>query len=192
MPSRILNHLKALLGARGTPQPDPARLPSLPDDALSQVNVGLRQLKVLLWEVKSKVQEVESQHQNVQRHASEAWGEREELTALYFEAVRAVLRALDDCDSVPEPPPPLAAVRDGLRRLLRAQGVEPMSVNEGDLFDARMHECAEVMVKEGLAAGTVVRVIEGGYVRALKDGTRQVVRPAKVLANTRAGGEGGQ
>ena len=69
---------------------------------------------------------------------------------------------------------------DMLEGLLHEQGIEAFPVPEGDPFDPELHRCEELVQAPRQAPGTVVQVIEAGYVRCLPGGCRSVVRPARV------------
>jgi molecular chaperone GrpE len=65
----------------------------------------------------------------------------------------------------------------GLRETLRRNGIEPVDP-KGERFDPTEHEALSTMPVEGVEAGTVVEVMQKGY---LMDG--QLIRPARVVVS---------
>jgi molecular chaperone GrpE len=65
----------------------------------------------------------------------------------------------------------------GLRETLKRNGIEPVDP-QGERFDPTAHEALSTMPVEGVEAGTVVEVMQKGY---LMDG--QLIRPARVVVS---------
>ena len=162
------------------------------DTPLTQVNRGLRDMAALLAEVVAKLQEVEKQQKAIRAYSSNAWSEREALLTDYYSSLRGILRLWDNCEDAADSSPQMQVISSGLKRMMKDQRIEPIQVKEGDLFDARLHECEEAVETEGYPSGAVVQVIEAGYMQERRDGTKVLVRPAKVRVSketTDAGGE---
>ena len=169
----LLGRLLARL-VRGAPR-TADRSPGAAPEAvpLTEVNKGLRDMGALLLEL-------ERRHKSVRAHGSRAWAERQTLLAQYHDTLRAVLDVLDSCESAPPSSPHLSVVREGLRRILDGQGVEPIEVRAGDAFDPRQHECEDTVATQEQPAGAVVDVLVKGYAQRRANGARVVLRPARV------------
>jgi molecular chaperone GrpE (heat shock protein) len=148
-----------------------------------QVNMGLRDVRGLLWEIKAKLQEIDTQHQALQTHSSNAWREREELLSNYYDTLRAILYVLDHCENMLDSTPQISVVYEGLKRIMEEQYIEPIQVKEGDVFDAELYECEEIIESKNHPTDVVVQIIERGFMKKLKDGTRAVIRPVKVAVS---------
>lgn len=157
---------------------------------LTQVNRGLRDMGVLLREIITKLQEIERQHKTIRTHSSNAWSEREMVLADYYNTLRAVLQVLDNCESALSSSPQMLVIYEGLKRIIEDQHIEPIQVKEGDLFDTQFHKCEETVEMEEYPTGVVVQVIEKGYIQKRRDGSKIVIRPAKVHVNKKLLTEG--
>jgi molecular chaperone GrpE len=65
----------------------------------------------------------------------------------------------------------------GLRETLKRQGVEAVDP-KGEKFDPNRHEALSTMPVEGVESGTVVEVLQKGYVM-----DEQLIRPARVVVS---------
>jgi molecular chaperone GrpE len=96
-----------------------------------------------------------------------------------IEAVDNLERALESADGEGEG---LAAgvemVLGGLRETLRRHGIETVDP-EGEKFDPNRHEALSTQPAEGVESGTVVEVLQKGYI--LGD---QLIRPARVVVSS--------
>jgi len=72
----------------------------------------------------------------------------------------------------------LPALRSrGLRETLKRNGIESIDP-KGEKFDPNRHEALSTMPAEGVESGTVVEVMQKGYVL-----NEQVIRPARVVVS---------
>lgn len=155
----------------------------LSNNALAQVNKGLKEMKRLHWEFKMNLQAVENQLQAIQRASSNAWNEREHLLTNYYDTLRSILGVLDNCENALEAAPQLSIIYNELKKILEKRGIESIQVKEGNSFNAELHKCEETIQREEYPNGIIVQVIEKGYMEKLKNGKFIVIRPAKVIIN---------
>jgi molecular chaperone GrpE len=97
-----------------------------------------------------------------------------------IEAVDNLERALEAADG--EDGEGLASgvemVLGGLRETLKRHGVEAVDP-KGDKFDPNRHEALSTQPVEGTESGTVVEVLQKGYVLG-----EQLIRPARVVVSS--------
>jgi molecular chaperone GrpE len=129
------------------------------------------------------LQRERAEFQNFKRRTSE---QREATLGLAAEGlIRKVLNLADDFDRAIETRPPtiaddpwvegIAAIDRKLRQLLDSEGVTPIEVAPGDLFDPREHEAVANVPGTGRPDGEIVGELRRGY--KLRD---RVIRPAMV------------
>jgi molecular chaperone GrpE (heat shock protein) len=162
-------------GAAGEPSDSAAR-----ENPLTRINVGLKEMGTLLRDMSEKLRELEDKQNETRKHGGEAWNERENLLKNYFSIIRRVLDILDDCEHILEESQGAHFIFKKLEALIEERQILTMDVNEGDPFDARLHECEETVETEMHPPNAIVRVVGKGYVQAGGDGTPVVIRPARV------------
>jgi molecular chaperone GrpE (heat shock protein) len=150
---------------------------------IAELNKALRSASTTVRETIIQLQKLERQHHLLQGYGSTAWREYEALLSRYHELIRSVLRVIDDCERVQQSSPEVSALLEGLGKIVAEQDIEAMQVNPGDVFDAELHICEEMVERAGHPDGVIVEVLETGYLKKYDNGTRAVLRPAKVLAN---------
>jgi molecular chaperone GrpE len=102
---------------------------------------------------------------------------RIEVAREVIEAVDNLERALEAAGEGESLAAGVEMVLGGLRETLTRNGVEPVDP-EGEQFDPNRHEALSTQPAEGVESGTVVEVLQKGYV--LGD---QLVRPARVVVS---------
>ncbi|HVM44321.1 MAG TPA: nucleotide exchange factor GrpE [Candidatus Thermoplasmatota archaeon] len=129
-------------------------------------------------ELLERLARLQADFDNYRRRAREEAGQARSQGKLEF--VKALIPVIDNLDRA------LAHSNDeGLNLLARhmhatlaSAGLVTLSP-EGEAFDAKVHEAIAQEPREGVKAGTVVTVVEKGYVL---DG--RMVRPARVIVAT--------
>ncbi len=148
--------------------------------------VGEDQLRVVqseLDDVKTRLLRVAADYQNYVKRSATAVEEARKYQLM--EAMKPLLPVLDLFDKalkVDLEKTSAAALLEGMT-LVRAElmkrlgelGVEPMVVNQGDVFEPERHEAMLHQAVEGLEANKVAAVFEPGYMLG-----ERVLRPAKV------------
>jgi molecular chaperone GrpE (heat shock protein) len=77
-------------------------------------------------------------------------------------------------------------IHDGLKDMLRGEGVVPMEVGTGEAFDPQRHEIVEAVASDA-PHGTVVRVLRRGFMKTMTAHPNEthvlVVRKASVVVS---------
>ena len=162
---------------RGGDQP-----PTRPNP-LTLVNQGLQELAVALNHQVAAVRAMADHIEAVQGYAADAWQGQEGLQADYYLLLRSILHALDDLPAMSAEEASAGVVRERLERILLEQHVAPMLLREGEPFSAEFHQCEQIIDSPEHPDGTIVRVLEVGYVRTHGDGSVAIVRPARVTVS---------
>lgn len=179
MKTNMFRRLRKYL-RRKAQQPSMQSVPSFAG-SLALVNTGLRDLRVQLRDIHTRIGEFDKQTQAVQLHASNAWHERSQILTDYFELSRGLLRILDNFEQILHANAEVIPVAYELKTLLEKQYIGAIPVKEGDPFNAELCVCEEVVEKEDFPSNAVVEVLEPGFEKTLGDGSRIVIRPAKVI-----------
>ena len=74
----------------------------------------------------------------------------------------------------------LRIIKEQLLSIVKKWGLQQMDVTEGEKFDPNFHEAVETSHEEGKDEGTIIQVLERGYLLYGK-----VLRPAKVKVVTK-------
>jgi molecular chaperone GrpE (heat shock protein) len=166
------------------PAADPAENVSPPPASpLARLNRDLCDLEATVNQFATAFRLLQEQIAVVRKCAGLAWQDREAMQAEYYAAIRDILRVLDDAQLVEAAAPQTQPLCDALRRLVRQQRIEPLGAAEGDPFQSELHECESTVAAPQHRPGTIVRVLEKGYVRTLNDGSMAIVRPARVIVS---------
>jgi molecular chaperone GrpE len=100
-----------------------------------------------------------------------------EVTREVIDAVDNLERALEAAGEGESLASGVEMVLNGLREMLSRNGVEVVDPR-GDKFDPTQHEALSTQPVEGTESGTVVEVLQKGYVLG-----EQLVRPARVVVS---------
>lgn len=157
------------------------RGPRPPLSPLTAVNCGLRDVADILGQQLAATHRLLDQVASLEAEAADAWQEQTSLVHQYYGVIRGLLEVLDDCSENSDGEV-LETVRAKLERVLRDQDILPIVVAENSPFEAELHCCEETIESPGQPGGTVIRVLESGYLQRQKDGTTVVIRPARVVA----------
>ncbi len=118
------------------------------------------------------------------------------------EVILGLLRLTEDCDDFLAAAPgslseagteskqdavlQIRNLHDGLKDILRNEGIVPLEVRTGEVFDPQRHEIVETVTSDA-PHGTVVRVFRDGFMRKAteqsEDAHAIVVRKAKVAVS---------
>ncbi len=153
---------------------------------LTQLNIGLRELDVLLRGAATKIQAIEQQCRSLRLQSSEAWHERQELHSDYYAVIRGMLQLMDDCENTRQDATETSRVYEKLQMILQKQRIEVIPVKRGDRFDAQFQKCEEKVETVEYPPGCVVQVIEKGYVQRRRNAATVVIRPSRVCISQRS------
>lgn len=152
-------------------------------NSLSSLARDVSELRNTLDQQLKTVQDGLDALESISERLAQVWKEHELLESDYLRVITGILRVFDDCQIQTANQITSNFVLELLDGLLCNQGIEPINVSEGDPFDPRLHQCEETVHVSQQAPGTVVEVVETGYVRTLSSGAQSVIRPARVIVN---------
>jgi molecular chaperone GrpE (heat shock protein) len=149
-------------------------------NTLPSLTRDVAELRNILEQQYGAVQNGLEMLESIDQRVVHVWDEHKSHQSEYLRLVSGILRVIDDCHSDAANRSVPSCFVDVLRGLLRDQGIEALPVSEGDSFEPRLQRCEELVQAPQQAPGTVVQVLEAGYVRCLSDGCQSVIRPARV------------
>jgi molecular chaperone GrpE len=151
-----------------------------------EVEADLEAVRREALELKDKYLRAAASIENARKQAerdaaARTWARLRDLYLRLVEVVDNLDRALDYTDDEDPLVPGVRATREQLLDILRREGVAPIEVEPGALFDPELQEAVEI--REGpVAESTVAAVRQPGYTFE-----GRVLRPARVTVEVPAG-----
>jgi molecular chaperone GrpE (heat shock protein) len=120
----------------------------------------------------------------IDEQIASAWQELTRQAGDYHGLLQGFLSVLDDCQTLSAQCPELGDLPGRLLRVLKDQDIEPIDTNPGDRFCADLHSCETTETRTDSPPGVVLRVLGTGYLRGYSNGSKVVIRPARVVVST--------
>ena len=183
---RLKDRIAGRMFGQGRSCPSPLSATSAPGpegNPLTAVRQIVQTALPLLEEQLGAIRRMDEHFADIEEQLGRAWREREGLVDDYYAMLRNVLQVLDDCRAMGDTGPELKVIGAGLEKLLQQQGVKAIEVAVGDRFQSDRHLCEQTDASGEKPPGTVLRVVEPGYLRQLNDGSTVTIRPARVVVS---------